>query len=346
MFQTLMKMQRRESESSMCLHSDDTVSLSQDVAFTDWGMRLLITGAGEKKRLQRMKQSGKGKRKESTDESNSATEAEQSAENLDLGGFTSEAPALDALDTLDLGTPSWERLGDFPPTSTAQTNDGESWFVESSDESSNIDPGLLTTTGTLSQMILATASGQSHQSLDSSSLSSLSDGSLADSYLLPVHELTLLKAVMRIAHRMGCREELWSLTAASPFNTGFGPPPDELPKAWQPTPSQILVPHHPILDFLPWPSARDRLITIFTLPDEARPPNAVGPLALANFAYDMEDSSEGVRIYGGDPYDPGSWEVGQVFFSRWWFLFDREIVENSNRWRRLRGAPPLAITNG
>lgn len=77
------------------------------------------------------------------------------------------------------------------------------------------------------------------------------------------------------------------------------------------------------------------------LPDEARPPVARGPMCLVNFVYDLEDGHEGVRIYGDDPCDPEGWEVGQVLFERWWFLFDRRIVETSNRWRELRGAPPL-----
>ena len=104
--------------------------------------------------------------------------------------------------------------------------------------------------------------------------------------------------------------------------------------------------HHPMLDFLPWPSVRDRIISIFNLPVEARPPAATGPLGLVQFAYDMEDSAEGVRIWGEDPYDDRNWEVGQVFFERWWFIFDNEIIEQSNRWRDLRGANRLKMSNG
>lgn len=182
------------------------------------------------------------------------------------------------------------------------------------------------------------------QTASSSPSDNSSETDFPDSYLLPVHELTLLKAFTRISTRMGCdKDDLWSLECISPFALGTGTPAGELPAAWRPTATQRSVAHHPVFDFFPWPSARDRIITILSLPDAARPPGARGPLAMVNFVYDFEDSAEGVRIYGADPYDPGSWEVGQVFFERWWFLFDREIIANSNRWREIRGAAPLLL---
>ncbi|ENH73879.1 hypothetical protein FOC1_g10011199 [Fusarium oxysporum f. sp. cubense race 1] len=158
--------------------------------------------------------------------------------------------------------------------------------------------------------------------IDSSSLSSSPSSSegqtFPDSYQLPLLQLTLLKAVM----------------------------PSLLPPSWQPTPSQVAIPHHPVFDLLPWPGVRERAIFILSLPDELRPPRAQGALAIVNFAYDVEDTAEGVRIYGDDPYDPGNWELGQVMFERWWFLFDNSIISTSNRWRRARGAPPLLLKCG
>lgn len=178
----------------------------------------------------------------------------------------------------------------------------------------------------------------------SSSSDDSSDADFPDSYLLPVNELTLLKAFFRISSRIGNNtNDIWSLDCISPFALGGGTSPDKLPLAWRPTNTQRNVPHHPVFDFLPWPGARDRIIMILSLPDAARPPGARGPMAMVNFVYDFEDSAEGVRIYGSDPYDPGSWEVGQLLFERWWFLFDREIIANSNRWRQIRGAPPLLL---
>ena len=219
----------------------------------------------------------------------------------------------------------------------------------------------------------------------SGSASSSSSASLPlDSYLLPVSELTLLRAFMRIADRLGCTRTVWDLTAVSHFcspdmdtatsassptslsfeslDVPFDPSVagdlaaaaascassgsshgSSLPPAWQPTASQLLVRHHPLLDFLPWASARDRIISVFALPDWRRPAGAQGPLGLVNLVYDLEDGAEGMRIWGGDPYDPAAWEVGQVVFERWWFIFDRGIIEQSNRWRKLRGAAELRL---
>lgn len=171
-----------------------------------------------------------------------------------------------------------------------------------------------------------------------------SSSEFPDSYLLPVHELKLLKGMMLISKRIGCDSaNIWSLDCPSPFNQGVGTPADQLPLPWRPTGAQVSVPHHPVVDLLPWPSARDRFLMLLELPDESRPPAARGPMALVNFVYDLEDGSEGVRIYGDDPCDPAGWEVGQVPFQRWWFLFDRDIIDTSNRWRAIRGAPQLVL---
>jgi hypothetical protein len=160
-----------------------------------------------------------------------------------------------------------------------------------------------------------------------------------------MNELALARAVTRFANRFRI-SSLWELTSNSPFNLGTAPPSDQLPPTWQPTVYQVLLPHHPIVDCLPWPSVRDRLISLMARPDDVRPPTARGPLAVVNLSYDLEDDAEGIRIWGPDPYDDKCWEVGQVLFERWWFIFDRAIIAQSNRWRRLRGAPPLRLGSG
>ncbi|POR39337.1 Uncharacterized protein TPAR_00461 [Tolypocladium paradoxum] len=301
----------------------------------------------EKKRQRRLKtgqQSIASAQKGAEGPQSAAEEEPGDVVEIGASGFSPQnGPCAGSIAGVDLGLGAWDPLSD--PTLCSMILESGPLSDSLTDVASGGGESLVQShfnaSSGMSDMLPSVFSSPS--SLDTMSSSSTSDMSFPDSYLLPVHELTLLRAMLRIAQRIGCREQLWSLDAVSPFNKGVATPDDQLPVPWRPTPSQVLVPHHPLLDFLPWPGVRDRIIGILSLPDEARPPNATGPLALVNFAYDFEDNAEGVRIYGGDPYDPACWEVGQVFFERWWFIFDRDIIDNSNRWRRLRGAPPLAI---
>ncbi|KEF58127.1 uncharacterized protein A1O9_06050 [Exophiala aquamarina CBS 119918] len=164
-----------------------------------------------------------------------------------------------------------------------------------------------------------------------------------DEATLEVLELTLLRGCMMVARRIDVHEIMWSLTASSPFtdpSMAFAQY-KHLPTNLQPSMVQLTVPHHPILDILPWPAVRDRMIMILAQPPEARPPQAASPTALLDFVYDIEDSSEGVRISGSDPYSANNWEVGEKVFNSWWWIFDRDVVRRSNELRKSRGAPLL-----
>ncbi|KAJ6789274.1 hypothetical protein PWT90_02140 [Aphanocladium album] len=294
----------------------------------------------EKKRLHRQKQQAQSKTNDETHNFVAIEETPVGEQNI-TGNSILETADVSSLEGSGDAWPAMANMSLTPllPNSNIESNISQN-DIEWPDFSSSI-----TSAGGMPSLNFFTASSNasSPPSFGSSPASVNSDGSLSDSYLLPVFELTLLKGLMRIAERLGSPNDVWSLTAQSSFTKGCGTPAEQLPATWQPTATQILMPHHPFLDFLPWPCVRDKVINIFTLPEESRPPSAAGPLGLANLAYDIEDNSEGVRIYGDDPYDPACWEVGQVVFQRWWFLFDREIIATSNRWRRLRGAPPLAL---
>lgn len=160
---------------------------------------------------------------------------------------------------------------------------------------------------------------------------------------LRVMELDLLRAAMAIAKRMQVDDIIYSITASSPFvdpsfgGLGF----DHLPTNLRPTKIQLLIPHHPILDILPWPTVRNKMIVIFSQPPDSRPVQAASPTSLLEFVYDIEDGSEGVRIWGNDPYSDKNWEVGEKVFSNWWWAFDSQIIKHSNFLRRQRGAPTL-----
>ncbi|KAF4334650.1 hypothetical protein FBEOM_11516 [Fusarium beomiforme] len=254
----------------------------------------------------------------------------------------------DIMAGLDLGLTTWTPLGDpLPDLALTSVLPDPTAVPEYLSKDNTMDEIV---TGTCHDLPAGFGETDMAMFIDNSSLSSspssLEGQVFPDSYHIPLLQHTLLKAVMCIADRLNLKPDLWDLAGNSAFNTGTATPASQLPPSWQPTPSQVAIPHHPVFDLLPWPGVRERAIFLLSLPDELRPPRAQGALAIVNFAYDVEDTAEGVRIYGDDPYDPGNWELGQVMFERWWFLFDNTIINTSNRWRRARGAPPLLLKSG
>jgi hypothetical protein len=161
-------------------------------------------------------------------------------------------------------------------------------------------------------------------------------------------ELKLLRGCMMIAKRMNIEDLLWSLDSMSPFTDPAlsGLSFDHLPVNLRPTPTQQRIPHHPMLDILVWPVVRDKLILVFSQPVEERPPIAASPTALLDLVYDIEDSAEGVRIWGDDPYDAENWETGEAVFKKWWWAIDSSIIGKSNKLRMERGAPLLGAGEG
>jgi hypothetical protein len=169
-----------------------------------------------------------------------------------------------------------------------------------------------------------------------------------DSYNLRVLELDLLRGCMAIAKCLDISASIWSLHETSPFTDPANAhlTYDHLPLNLRPTNIQRTLPHHPVLDLLPWPTARNKMIHVFSQTPDLRPPGTRCSTALIDFVYDIEDSAEGVRIWGDDPCDWQNWEVGEKVFGKWWWAFDSEIIKNSNEWRINRGAPVLGHVLG
>ncbi|PLB33360.1 uncharacterized protein BDW47DRAFT_135220 [Aspergillus candidus] len=201
-----------------------------------------------------------------------------------------------------------------------------------------------------------------------------------DDYTIHIPTLTLLNAAMSVARRLGLSEIIWDLTSVSPFYEERGTPasglstpslvtypsnaasttPSDttdsagserkayifaLPPHLQPTPTQRLIPHHPMLDLLPWPNVRDKLIQVFHLPMSQRPKTAQDPMGILRLVYDMEDAGgEGINVHGQDPFQASGWEVGQLVFERWWWAFETNIIQTSNQARMNRGAKTLSLT--
>lgn len=190
-----------------------------------------------------------------------------------------------------------------------------------------------------------------------------------DDRILEVPSLTLLNAAVKVAQRLNLNNLIWDFTAVSPFynpessNKSISSPSSletglstsatspassvdltELPSHLLPTRTQRMISHHPIIDLLPWPSTRDKLIQVFHLPVNLRPSTAQDPMGLLRLVYDMEDGGgEGMRISGDDPFEPSVWEIGQVMFERWWWAFEISVVERCNRARGNRGERVLSL---
>ncbi|CAJ0546570.1 Ff.00g011970.m01.CDS01 [Fusarium sp. VM40] len=136
-------------------------------------------------------------------------------------------------------------------------------------------------------------------------------------------------------------------------------PAPNLPPNLHPTSAQITIPHHPLLDILPWPSVREKLICILALPSELRPliareegdeDGSGQAKAVVQIVHDLDDMADGCRIHGnlvawgeGSEFAEESWEMGECFFKNWWWCIDGRVVNMSNLRRRQRGLGCLRI---
>ncbi|KAF7730598.1 hypothetical protein EC973_001980 [Apophysomyces ossiformis] len=96
----------------------------------------------------------------------------------------------------------------------------------------------------------------------------------------------------------------------------------------QPTILQLAIPHDPRIDLIPTPHMRDRMIIFRDLMDYDR-----------CFAMLLN----GAVYHGGDPTMSDSWELPPEFFSEFWYLAINYDVSKTNKWRRLKGLPEIAV---
>jgi hypothetical protein len=163
-----------------------------------------------------------------------------------------------------------------------------------------------------------------------------------DDATLEVLELRVLKAGLGIAEMLGCSDSVYDFTACRVFDSTTLPVA-QLPSNLVSTDVQRRVPHHPIFDILPWPSVRTKFICVFAQTDQVRPPAARDPMAIMQLIFDMDDPAEGLRVTGSQVYEEENWEIGQAFFTNWWWALDRAVVDNSNYLRAKRGAEKLRL---
>ncbi|XP_077660398.1 bZIP transcription factor [Aspergillus fumigatus Af293] len=111
---------------------------------------------------------------------------------------------------------------------------------------------------------------------------------------------------------------------------------ERIPPSLRPTPIQLQVPHHPWLDFFPFPRMRDLLILAGDAFDDDE-------LCHDLMAFWDTRNSAATLLVWGDSWDPKNWEVTEKFAHKWtWMIRDSpELLASTNFWRRSRGEKPL-----
>ncbi|KAF2262690.1 hypothetical protein CC78DRAFT_534564 [Lojkania enalia] len=171
----------------------------------------------------------------------------------------------------------------------------------------------------------------------------------ADGALISIPVLSALRAFGTIATTLNIMTEVYN-----PFYLHTLPPTPQpsLPPNLHPTPAQIAIPHHPLLDTLPWPSVREKLICMFALPSTLRAPIARGENweVIMKIVHDVDDFKDGCRVHGnlagwgeGSELVEEAWEIGEKFYRNWWWCLDGKVMEITNRRRRERGLGALRI---
>ncbi|KAF2802250.1 uncharacterized protein BDZ99DRAFT_527621 [Mytilinidion resinicola] len=151
---------------------------------------------------------------------------------------------------------------------------------------------------------------------------------------IEVPVLGTLRATLTIASLLSVQNSLFDISCMHTLA-----PSPQLPPNLQPTEAQRSIPHHPILDILPWPTVRTKLIYMLT----SGASQLSGGLAIMQLVADMDDLAEGMRVSGTNELDEASWEVGEAMLKNWWWAFDARIIGHSNQLRAMRGAPRLRI---
>lgn len=103
-----------------------------------------------------------------------------------------------------------------------------------------------------------------------------------------------------------------------------------LPASLRPTLVQRTVPHESVIDRIPHPDLRDRLILL---------------RGRFNLVDCLHDFASAVTIHGDEVLAHANWEIGETWLRRYGFLVDANTLNISNKWRRDRGLPELRMVD-
>lgn len=83
-----------------------------------------------------------------------------------------------------------------------------------------------------------------------------------------------------------------------------------------------------------------------SLPQNLRPQIAQDdmPNVTLKLMISIKDVGGGLRVWVSNAYSEESWEIGQTFFSNFWWALDAGTIQKSNQYRELRGENPLRLS--
>ena len=159
--------------------------------------------------------------------------------------------------------------------------------------------------------------------------------------------LSVIRAKSEIFLHMygtGVQIDVWNPRTISPICLGIETQSNS--PHFAPTPLQRRIEHHPCLDLFPWSSFRDKFLYVMSLPIQFRPQLAQSDMAAvtAELIMAAKDVGSGIRVWASNPFLPENWEIGQLFYSKFWWSLDDDVIVTTNRLRMQRGESPLSRT--
>jgi hypothetical protein len=169
-------------------------------------------------------------------------------------------------------------------------------------------------------------------------LSSYAHNSPTTDHLLSLSKLNIQRAIIDNIHSIGMTME-WTQRdeTISIFNMPTPQLPDvAIPPSLRPTQCQRRIPHHPWLDFFPFPNMRDNLIAVQDFIDD-------DDLCHDLMAFWDTRNTGATLLVWGQSWDPENWEVTPRFLQKWGFLLGgcENLMRSTDRWRAKRGEQPL-----
>ena len=157
-------------------------------------------------------------------------------------------------------------------------------------------------------------------------------------HLVSLSKLNIQRAIIENIHSIGMTME-WTNRDEniSIFNMPTPQLPDHLiPPSLRPTQCQRRIPHHPWLDFFPFPNMRDNLIAVQDIIDD-------DDLCHDLMAFWDTRNTGATLLVWGPSWEPENWEVTPAFLQKWGYLLIgcEDLMRSTNRWRSKRGEKPL-----